>query len=82
MPSPAPAAVRKRILLRHGEIEFDDQGTGRPVVFVHGVLTNGTLWRDVAPDVAAAGHRCLVPDWPFGAHRLPMPTSPRPESPT
>lgn len=64
--------VVKRIRLRQGEIEFADSGRGRPVVFVHGVFTNGLLWRKVTPGIAAAGHRCIAPHWPFGAHRLPM----------
>jgi pimeloyl-ACP methyl ester carboxylesterase len=40
---------------------------------VHGLFVNSALWRDVAPVVAAAGLRCIVPDWPFGGHRLAMP---------
>jgi pimeloyl-ACP methyl ester carboxylesterase len=42
---------------------------------VHGLFVNSALWRDVAPVVAAAGFRCIVPDWPFGAHRLAMPAN-------
>lgn len=42
-----------------------------PIVFVHGVFANGLLWRDVAPALATH-RRCLVPDWPLGAHRAPM----------
>ncbi|QIS17477.1 alpha/beta fold hydrolase [Nocardia terpenica] len=56
-----------------GRIRYHDTGTGAPVVFVHGLLVNADLWRKVVPGVAAAGHRCLTPDWPFGAHSLPMP---------
>ena len=55
-----------------GEIGFREQGSGRPVVFVHGVGVNGLLWRRVAPLVATAGHRCVVPDWPMGAHSVPL----------
>jgi pimeloyl-ACP methyl ester carboxylesterase len=45
------------------------------VVFVHGLLVNADLWRNVVPAVADAGYRCLAPDWPLGAHRRPMPPS-------
>ncbi|MEG8177529.1 alpha/beta hydrolase [Nocardia terpenica] len=56
-----------------GRIRYHDTGSGAPVVFVHGLLVNADLWRKVVPGVAAAGHRCLAPDWPFGAHSLPVP---------
>jgi pimeloyl-ACP methyl ester carboxylesterase len=42
-------------------------------VFVHGLLVNAGLWRNVVPTVAGAGFRCLAPDWPLGAHELPVP---------
>jgi len=45
---------------------------GTPVaVFVHGFLVNATLWDPVAEKLAAAGVRCILPDWPLGAHRRP-----------
>src|SRR3954468_14375765 len=56
-----------------GPIRYRERGTGRPVVFVHGLLVNGDLWRKVVPIVAGAGYRCLVPDWPLGAHSVPVP---------
>ncbi|MPY85353.1 MAG: alpha/beta fold hydrolase, partial [Actinophytocola sp.] len=46
---------------------------GPPVVFVHGLLANSRLWRKVVPTVAEAGFRCVVPDWPLGAHEIPAP---------
>ncbi len=55
--------------------EFGPTGDGVPVaVFVHGFLVNGTLWDRVAQRLAAAGVRSIVPDWPLGAHRTPVPT--------
>ncbi len=54
-------------------IRYRDLGEGPPVVFVHGLLTNGLLWRKVAPAVADAGFRCLTPDWPLGSHEIPVP---------
>ncbi|MFL5781679.1 MAG: alpha/beta fold hydrolase [Thermoleophilaceae bacterium] len=53
-------------------IAYRSTGSGRPVVFVHGVGVNGLLWRDVVPRVAAAGYRCIAPDWPLGAHPEPL----------
>jgi len=61
-----------RVRLPAGELRYCERGTGAPVVFVHGVLTNAELWRKVVPDVAAAGFRCLAPDLPLGAHDIPM----------
>lgn len=43
------------------------------MVFVHGLLVNGQLWRKVVPAIADAGFRCLVPDWPLGSHSVPVP---------
>ncbi|WP_194837423.1 alpha/beta fold hydrolase [Nocardia sp. XZ_19_369] len=56
-----------------GRIRYHDTGQGSPVVFVHGLLVNSDLWRKVVPGIAAAGHRCLTPDWPLGAHQIAMP---------
>ena len=50
----------------------DTGGDGPPVVFLHGVLMNGTLWDDIV-DPLCDRYRCIVPELPFGAHRTPMP---------
>jgi len=57
--------------LPQGRIEFRESGTGEPIVFVHGVLVNGDIWRNVAPTLAQR-YRCIVPDWPLGSHSVPM----------
>ena len=58
-----------------GPVDYRDLGPrtpGAPVaVFVHGILVNSTLWDPVASQLAAAGIRCILPDWPLGAHRRP-----------
>ena len=41
------------------------------VVFVHGFLVNGDLWRKVVPSLADR-YRCITPDLPFGAHERPL----------
>jgi pimeloyl-ACP methyl ester carboxylesterase len=60
----APRLVR----IPSGTIAYRERGAGRPIVFVHGVGVTGDLWRNVAPELTRA-HRCIVPDWPLGAHR-------------
>jgi pimeloyl-ACP methyl ester carboxylesterase len=58
--------------LSAGTIEYEDTGGAGPVVVLtHGVAMNGSLWRDVVADLRG-DHRCVVPDLPLGAHRLPM----------
>lgn len=59
--------------VRGARIRYHETGDGPPVVFVHGLLVNADLWRKVVPGVAAAGYRCIAPDWPLGAHELPVP---------
>ncbi|HEY1687352.1 MAG TPA: haloalkane dehalogenase [Solirubrobacteraceae bacterium] len=39
-----------------------DEGTGKPVLFVHGEPTWSFLWRKVIPPVRDAGYRCIAPD--------------------
>ena len=36
--------------------------------------STGTLWDPVAERLADDGVRCIVPDWPLGAHRRPAST--------
>ncbi len=41
-----------------GVIRYRDVGTGPVLFFVHGILVNGTLWRDVpARPWGHSGHR-------------------------
>lgn len=60
------------VQLSGGPIAYRERGQGAPVVFVHGLAMNGDLWRDVVPPLADSGLRCITPDWPLGAHELPM----------
>ncbi|MGH2959638.1 MAG: alpha/beta fold hydrolase, partial [Solirubrobacterales bacterium] len=53
-------------------IRYRESGSGRPVVFVHGFLVNGDLWRKVVPELDGE-FRCIVPDWPLGSHSVAMP---------
>jgi len=61
----------KELALRQGTIRYRDEGSGEPIVFVHGLLTDGQLWRDVAP-LLAGDARVIVPDWPLGSQELPL----------
>ena len=62
---------QKEVELPQGVIRYRESGTGQPIVFIHGLLVNGDLWRKVVP-LLAKNYRCIVPDWPLGAHEIPM----------
>jgi pimeloyl-ACP methyl ester carboxylesterase len=64
--------VAQRVELPQGPIVYRERGDGPVVLFVHGLLVNADLWRQVVPIVADAGSRCLAPDWPLGSHECPM----------
>jgi pimeloyl-ACP methyl ester carboxylesterase len=59
------------VKLPQGTIRYRDSGEGPPIVFVHGLLVDGRLWRKVTP-LLEASHRCIVPDFPLGSHTVPM----------
>jgi pimeloyl-ACP methyl ester carboxylesterase len=63
---------QRQVSLTPGAINYRDIGTGGPpILFIHGLLANGTLWRHVADDLST-DFRCIVPDWPLGSHAVPM----------
>jgi pimeloyl-ACP methyl ester carboxylesterase len=72
MTTSATLGTEHRVALSAGEVRYFERGSGKPVVFVHGVLTNADLWRAVVPGVADAGFRCIAPDWPLGGHDIAM----------
>jgi pimeloyl-ACP methyl ester carboxylesterase len=59
------------ITLQQGTIHYRDAGEGPPVVFLHGLLVDGEVWRKVTPLLQGAA-RSIVPDLPLGSHRLAM----------
>jgi len=61
----------QEVRLPQGTIRYRDTGAGKPLVFVHGLLVDGTLWRKVTP-LLEGEFRCVVPDLPLGSHRVPM----------
>ena len=61
----------KEVGLAPGTIRYRERGTGEPIVFIHGLLVNGDLWRKVVPRLADR-YRCITPDLPLGSHEIPM----------
>lgn len=57
-----------------GTIHYEATGphNGRPIVFVHGYMMGGQLWRRVAERLGDRGLRCIAPTWPLGAHPEPL----------
>jgi pimeloyl-ACP methyl ester carboxylesterase len=57
--------------LPQGIVHYRDEGSGPPIVLIHGLLVDGQVWDGLVP--ALSGHaRCIVPDLPLGSHRAPM----------
>ena len=59
------------VTIPQGTIRYRDSGEGPPIVFMHGLLVDGRLWRKVTP-LLEGSHRCIVPDLPLGSHSVPM----------
>jgi pimeloyl-ACP methyl ester carboxylesterase len=62
---------QKEVRLPAGTVRYRERGAGPTVLFVHGLLVNGALWRKVVPELAP-DFRCIVPDWPLGSHEVPL----------
>jgi pimeloyl-ACP methyl ester carboxylesterase len=68
-----PALGEPRELdLPGGPLRVFERGSGRAIVFVHGLLVNANLWRKVVPRLAP-DFRSVVLDMPLGSHELAMP---------
>jgi pimeloyl-ACP methyl ester carboxylesterase len=59
------------VTLPQGTIHYRDAGAGPPVVFLHGLLVDGELWRKVTP-LLSGDARCIAPDLPLGSHRIAL----------
>lgn len=58
--------------LSAGPIEYTDTGgAGATLVFLHGLVMDGTVFDEVVADLRS-DHRCVVPTLPLGSHRTPM----------
>lgn len=64
------------IELPQGTVQYSAAGpedsASPPVVFVHAFLVDGAIWSEVAGLLAERGIRSYAPDWPLGAHRIPL----------
>ena len=60
------------VQLSTGTIEYEDTGGDGPViVFNHGLMMDGSLWRHVVAELRS-DYRCVLPTLPLGGHRHPM----------
>ena len=62
----------RELALPQGVLRYHSVGSGPTLVFVHGVLVNANLWRNVVAALSA-DFRCVTLDLPFGSHLAPMP---------
>lgn len=56
-------AHRRTVPTTSGEIGYAEFGTGRPVLFIHGLGTNGYFWRNLV-ELLRDEYRCVVVDLP------------------
>ena len=58
--------------LSAGPVEYEDTGGDGPaIVFGHGLMMDGSVWRHVVSELSR-DFRCVLPALPLGGHRLPM----------
>ena len=60
-----------QIELSQGTIHYRDEGSGPPIVLIHGLLVNGRVWERLVP-LLSSSYRVVVPDLPLGSHRHPL----------
>jgi pimeloyl-ACP methyl ester carboxylesterase len=61
----------KEIALSAGTIEYHDTGAGSTIMFLHGLMMDGSLWDGPVAELSG-NYRCVVPTLPLGAHRRVM----------
>lgn len=62
-----PLGTPHEVEIDAGTIRYRERGSGPAIVFLHGIVANGILWRRVVPRLAE-DFRCITPDWPLGSH--------------
>ena len=53
--------VRKKASINGYHMSYVDEGTGDPILFLHGNPTSSYLWRNIIPHLTGLG-RCVAPD--------------------
>ncbi|EAQ67112.1 putative hydrolase [Marinomonas sp. MED121] len=53
-------------------LQYQDQGEGMALVFLHGALSNHQTWRKTVSSLSKS-YRCILPDLPLGGHEFAMP---------
>jgi pimeloyl-ACP methyl ester carboxylesterase len=67
---------RRLVQLPCGQVGVRECGSGRPVVFLHGLVANGLVWRHVVDGLAdrfGDQIRCIAPDLALGSHTPAVP---------
>jgi pimeloyl-ACP methyl ester carboxylesterase len=59
------------VALSQGPLHYQDRGSGRCVVLIHGLFVNSSVWSWLVP-LLERDMRCIMPDLPLGAHRTPL----------
>ncbi len=69
--------MHHEIRLTGGTVRYRDEGPkdGPVLLFVHGFLVDGELWRKVTA-LTSGWARCLRPDLPLGSHAVAMDATP------
>lgn len=65
------SSINKAVPLPQGRVTYRDVGAGPPIIFVHGLFLNGTIW-DKTIERLTSHRRCIVPELPLGAHKTPL----------
>lgn len=61
----------KIVQLPQGSIQYIEHGQGQPVVFVHGLMVDNKIWQPLPAELGPQ-LRCILPNWPLGAHSMAM----------
>ena len=61
MISATESNVKKKVNILGYNMSYVDEGTGDPIVFLHGNPTSSYLWRNIIPHLRGLG-RCVAPD--------------------
>lgn len=61
----------RSVQLAQGKVQYLDIGDGPTLLFVHGSLVGGEMWRKVFRPLSSR-FRCVAPTLPLGGHTVPM----------